>query len=91
MLPATITATIYDELSFFIGSDFYVTTVGWGEYGHEAELKTYDWTTTMILPTNAVVGKGTAFGNAFSDFPWNGGVPYCPEVTNTIDFYIKKP
>jgi hypothetical protein len=90
-LPATITATIYDELSFFIGSDFFVTTVGWGEYGHEAELKSYEWTTTMPLPTNAVVGKGRAFGNAFTDFPWNGGVPYCPEVTNTIDFYIKKP
>jgi len=90
-LPATITATIYDELSFFIGSDFLVTTVGWGEYGHEAELKSYEWTTTMPLPTNAVVGKGTAYGNAFTDFPWNGGVPYCPEVTNTIDFYIKKP
>jgi hypothetical protein len=31
------------------------------------------------------------FANAFSDFPWNGGVPYCPEVTNTIDFYIVIP
>ena len=99
ILPVTITATIYDELSFFIGSATYNTTVGLGSYDMAwAELfnKTtpplvYSVDFTMPLPTNAVVGKGIAFGNAFSALPWLGGYPYCPEVTNTIDFYIKKP
>ena len=91
MQNVTVTATIYDELGFFIGSNKLPTIVGWGEYGHEAEMKTYTpWDVTIPLPTNAVVGKGRAFGNAFTDFPWNGGVPYCPEVTNTNDFYITK-
>jgi len=92
MLPVIVTATIYDELSFFIGSAYKVDTVGWGEYGHEGMMKTYVWyPVTIPMPTNAVVGKGIAYGNAFNTFPWNGGTPYCPEVTNTIDFYIKKP
>jgi len=98
-INVTLTTTVYDELGFFIGSDYLTTTVGWGEYKYydylaceTPPLKTYDpWDITIPLPTNAVVGKGTVFGNAFDKFPWLGGTPYCPEVTNTIDFYIAKP
>ena len=98
-INVTLTVTVYDELGFFIGSDHLQTEVGWGEYKYydylaceEPPFKEYDpWELVIPLPTNAVVGKGTVFANAFSDFPWNGGVPYCPEVTNTIDFYIVKP
>jgi len=95
-----LTVTVYDELGFFIGSDDLNTTVGWGAYEYynftACESPPYwtpdhPWEPTIPLPTNAVVGKGIVFGNAFTDFPWNYGVPYCPEVTNTIDFYIKKP
>jgi hypothetical protein len=97
-IPALITATIYDELGFFIGSDKIQVTVGWGEYKYynytaceEPPYKSYTWDVTIPMPTNAVVGKGTAFADAFNDFPWNGGTPYCPEVRNTQDFYIVKP
>jgi hypothetical protein len=98
-INVTLTVTVYDELGFFIGSDYLQTEVGWGEYKYydylaceEPPFKTYDpWEPVIPLPTNAVVGKARVFANAFSDFPWNGGVPYCPEVTNTIDFYIVKP
>jgi hypothetical protein len=97
-IPAIITATIYDELGFFIGSDYKNVTVGWGEYKYynytaceEPPAIEYTWDVTIPMPTNAVVGKGKAFANAFNKFPWLGGTPYCPEVTNTIDFYIKKP
>ena len=97
-IPAVITATTYDELGFFIGSSNLNTTVGWGEYKYynytaceEPPAKEYTWNATIPLPTNAVVGKGAAYADAFNMFPWLGGVPYCPEVTNTIDFYIKKP
>jgi hypothetical protein len=97
-LDAIITATIYDELGFFIGSDYKSTTVGWGEYKYynytaceEPPELGYTWDVTITMPTNAVVGKGAAFANAFDEFPWLGGTPYCPEVRNTIDFYIAKP
>lgn len=98
-LDVTLTETVYDELGFFIGSAYLETTVGWGEYKYYDYLACepaplmppYVWDITIPLPTNAVVGKGTAFANAFDAFPWLGGVPYCPEVINTIDFYITKP
>jgi hypothetical protein len=97
-IPALITATIYDELGFFIGSDKTNVTVGWNEYKYynytaceEPPPLEYTWNVTIPMPTNAVVGKGTAFADAFDKFPWDGGTPYCPEVRNTIDFYIKKP
>jgi len=94
----TLTVTVYDELGFFIGSDNINITVGWGEYKYynyliceEPPLKTYpNWNVTIPMPSNAVVGGGIVFGNAFDKFPWLGGTPYCPEVTNTIDWYIKK-
>jgi len=98
-IPVTFTETVYDELGFVIGYDNMNTTVGWGEYMYydylacePAPFKTYDpWDVTIPLPTNAVVGMGRVFTNAFDKFPWLGGTPYCPEVTNTIDFYIVKP
>jgi hypothetical protein len=97
-LPVIVTATIYDELGFFIGSDYKSTTVGWNDYKYynytaceEPPAIEYTWDVTIPMPTNAVVGKGATFANAFDKFPWLGGTPYCPEVRNTIDFYIKKP
>jgi hypothetical protein len=98
-IPVVVTVTVYDELGFFIGYQSITTTVGWGEYKYydymaceTPPVKTYIWDPIIIpLPTNAVVGKGVVFANAFNKLPWNGGTPYCPEVTNTIDFYIKKP
>jgi hypothetical protein len=99
LLPVTFTETVYDELGFFIGADNMNRTVGWDEYKYYDYLACesppfllYDpWDVTIPLPTNAVVGKGTVFTNAFDKFPWLGGTAYCPEVTNTNDFFIVKP
>jgi len=99
----TLTGTIYDELKFFIGSNALVnTTVSapvytdvkmaeWTDLPPPAN--TYDWNFSVPLSPNAVVGKGTAYGNAFNNWPWIGGVALCPEVTNTgiKEFFISKP
>lgn len=97
-IPVTLTTTVYDELGFFIGSDSLTVDVGWDEYNYynysiceEPPFIVYWWDISIPMPTNAVIGKGIVFGNAFNMFPWLGGTPYCPEVTNTIDFYIVKP
>jgi len=98
-INATLTVTVYDELGFFIGSKYIdVINIGQGEYVYynytaceEPPFIVYWWDVSIPMPTNAVVGKGTVFADAFNMFPWLGGTPYCPEVTNTIEFYIKKP
>jgi hypothetical protein len=91
-INVTLAVTVYDELGFFIGSYYYTVTVGWLEYGHFGEMRTYGPDDIIIhAPGNAVVGKARVFANAYNELPWNGGVPYCPEVTNTVDFYINKP
>jgi len=93
-----LTGTIHDELQFFIGSADTSTTVNAPDYTAivpwTEEPPTpgiFDWNFTVPLSPNAVVGKGTAYGNAFNTWPWNGGIAYCPEVTNKIDFFISKP
>ena len=88
-LDAVITVTVYDELAFGIGFDLYGTQVGWGEYGHYGEFKTYNYTFTIIMPSHACVGKATVYGNAYSALPWEGGVAYCPAATE--EFYIVIP
>ena len=98
IIPANLTVTVYDELGFFVGSALLSTTVGWGEYKYydymacePAPFLLYPtWDPVIPLPTNAVVGEGIVFANAFDNLPWNGGTPYCPEVTNTISFFIVK-
>jgi hypothetical protein len=94
-LPVTLTATAYDELGFFIGSATLNTTVAndpvvYDLLGNPIP-HDYIWDFTLSFPSNAVVGKGIIYGNAFDKLPWLGGTPYCPEVTNTIDFFITKP
>jgi len=95
VIPVILTATVYDELGFFIGSAYLSTTVSNNPVAYDVNGNPiphdYVWDFTIYIPSNAVVGKGIVYGNAFSNFPWNGGVPYCPEVHNTIDFFITKP
>jgi len=88
-IPLLLTVTVYDELGFFIGSTTYEATVGWGEYGHYCEFKTYSIVLEIPMPSHAAVGTATVYANAFNKYPWTGGVPYCPEISNT--FLIKKP
>ena len=95
LLPVTLALNVYDQLGFFVGSDFLQATAGWGEYRYYNYLgsetppaKSYPINITMPLSTYAVVGAGTAFGNAYDKFPWIGGTPYAPEAQNTVSFYI---
>jgi hypothetical protein len=90
-----LTATVYDELGFFIGSAFKYDTVANDPVAYDAFGNpipaVYTWDFTISIPSNAVVGKCIIYGNAFTTWPWLGGYPYCPEVHNTIDFRISKP
>jgi hypothetical protein len=90
-----LTATVYDELDFFIGSAFLFTTVSNDPVAYDVLgnpiPNDYIWDFTISIPSNAVVGKCTIYGNAFTSWPWLGGYPYCPEVQNTIDFRISAP
>jgi len=95
---ALLTGTVYDELGFFVGSAYTSVSISDPAANYPADLMpgnptpaTFIWDFSIPLTTNAVVGKGKVFGDAFTNWPWYGGVPYCPEVTNTQDFYITKP
>jgi len=87
---AIITCTVYDELGFFIGAAYTIDDIAndWSSYLAAIPF-TKTWDVSIPMPTNAVVGKGTVYADAFTNWPWNGGYPYCPEVSNT--FYIVKP
>jgi hypothetical protein len=86
-ISVLLTVDVYDELGFHIGSDKFVTTVGWDSYTY-CQFINYTHTFAIPMPTNAVVGVATVYADAYTDFPWLGGVPYCPEASNT--FYILK-
>jgi hypothetical protein len=88
-LPLILTVDAFDNLGFHIGSAAMTETgKGWGNYTFDQFIY-YNENFTIPLPTNAVVGPATVYANAFTDFPANGGVPYCPEVVGY--FSIKKP
>jgi hypothetical protein len=90
-VPVNLTATVYDELGFFIGGDVHeIKAFGWGGYGHFGVFYTGTWDISIPMPTNAMVGECRVYGNAFNNLPWDYGTPYCPEVTNTIRFWIVK-
>jgi hypothetical protein len=39
---------------------------------------------SVSIPTSAKIGNATVYANAYTDWPHNGGVPYCPEVSATF-------
>jgi hypothetical protein len=47
------------------------------------------------IPATATIGKATVSANMFSDYPKNGGTPYCPPVLSQFDiiaaakYYLK--
>lgn len=88
-IPVVITVAGYDELKFFIGSNSYSTTVGWGTMDNWCHFKNYTITLSFPMPSNAVVGTATVRANAFDKLPWIGGVPYCPEKSEI--FRIVRP
>jgi hypothetical protein len=91
-VPVCSTLTVYDELGFFIASSsLSIEAFGWDEYGHYCTLFNSTFEIGIPMPSNAEVGKCTAFADAFDALPWASGTPYCPEKTNTIDCYIILP
>jgi hypothetical protein len=45
---------------------------------------------TITIPKWAYVGTGTIYVNVFTNWPWSGGVPYCPE-RNAVFIILKTP
>ncbi len=88
-VPLNLTVVVYDELGFVIGYDILdYGMFGWGEYGYYCHFFEDTWEVTIPMPSNAMVGKAAVYANAFDNLPWDNGIAYCPEATNTIDFYI---
>lgn len=91
-VPVNLTAVVYDNLGFFIGSDVHeIEAFGWGSYDHYCEFYVDTWEITIPMPSHAMVGPATVYGNAFNNLPWDYGTPYCPEVENETEFYIALP
>jgi hypothetical protein len=38
----------------------------------------------ITIPSSTNPGNATLYGSVFSDYPMNGGYPYCPEQTTTV-------
>jgi len=78
-----ITLTIYDDLGVPVG-----TTSIWITVGNEDIV----WCTSncteielnIPLPKWAFAGEGTIYVNALTDWPFNCGVPVCPEASETF-------
>jgi len=70
----TLTVVMYDEKSEPIAVASFQTRVdsGW------VELKT---AFALSIPDWSFVGVGSVHGNAFTNWMWEHGVPYCPEKT----------
>ena len=77
------TVSAFDNLGFFIGSAALFKLIPVTSTWNVPNI----WTDTFVIPltTNAVVGQGTAYADAFSQYPINGGVPYCPEADTNFE------
>lgn len=39
----------------------------------------------LPIPSTTALGYSTVYANAFTDWPYYGGVPYCPEISATFE------
>jgi len=76
------TVSAFDNLGFFIGHAEIFKLIPVTSIWNVPNV----WTDEFVIPltTNAVVGQGTAYADAFSNYPIFGGVPYCPEADTTF-------
>jgi len=78
-----ITLTIYDDLGVPVG-----TVSMWIEVGDEdivwCTSKCYEEDFSIPLPKWAFAGEGTIYVNALTDWPFDCGVPVCPEEFATF-------
>ena len=70
-----IVINVYDELLFPIGLASFQGSIipGMCEYMFG-----------LTIPYHAHSGNGEVFANALTDWPHNGGVPYCPQVSSNF-------
>jgi len=80
------TVDAFDNLGFFIGSAALFKLIPVTSVWDLPNV----WTDTFVIPltTNAVIGQGMAYADAFSQYPINGGVPYCPEADTTFEIVL---
>lgn len=73
----TFTATLYDELGVPVGSavDDIVNAPS-GDSG--------PYSVTIFVPEWAYVGVGTVYKNLFTKMPWDCGVCWCPEYSESV-------
>lgn len=73
----TLTVVMYDEKDTPIGVTSFVTRVdpGWVELKKALALNIPDW---------SLVGVASIYANAYTSYPWENGVPYCPEKTASL-------
>ncbi|MEM2779873.1 MAG: cohesin domain-containing protein [Candidatus Bathyarchaeia archaeon] len=81
-----ISVMVYDNLGVPIGRATANVTIGGASW---CEFKKANVTVQIPIPKWAFVGPGVVYANCFSDLPWNGGAPLCPEVSK--DITIVKP
>jgi parallel beta-helix repeat protein len=74
---ATLTVGIYDNVSQIIGATFISLEVPPG-------LHEYNLVFNVKIPVWSAVENASAHICAFTTWPWNGGVAYCPEVSTTF-------
>jgi parallel beta-helix repeat protein len=78
---ATLTINVYDECNVTVGLVYLQAAVPSGM--HEYSLLQLG----IKLPTWCFIGRAKAIACAFTDWPLNGEVPYCPEILT--EFHIK--
>jgi len=81
-----ISVMVYDNLGVPIGRATAQVTIGGAQW---CVFKNGNVTVQIPIPKWAFVGPGVVYANCFSDLPWNGGAPLCPEVS--ADITIVRP
>ena len=69
----TLTVVVYDEFNLPIGQ----LALHLVAPAHTSVVRVLDWK----IPSWAFLGDTTAYANAFTDLPSNGGIAYCPEIS----------
>jgi len=78
-----IVVTIFDDLNVPVGKAAIWVIVGDPQIPW-CESKSYEMEVSIFLPKWAFAGEGTAYVNALTDWPFNCGVPVCPEASTTF-------
>jgi hypothetical protein len=78
-----IVVTIFDDLNVPVGRSAIWVTVGDPQLPW-CESKPYSYNFTIPLPKWAFAGEGTAYVDVLTNWPFECGVPVCPEASTTF-------